>query len=156
MQHEKFAKRAAERLEAEADRLEEKSQWMKHDITAARANELRVAAHMVRDMAKAVTRAENEPWRSVMHGEYKTPGGKIVVADLKVGDGRLTSVEVSGDFFLEPPEALFDITGALEGAPANLAEEEFAASVREALGPDVEMIGFSTEAVARAVKRALA
>ncbi len=61
MQHEKFAKRAAERLEAEADRLEEKSQWMNLDVTVARANELRVAAHMVRDMAKVVTRAENEP-----------------------------------------------------------------------------------------------
>ena len=61
MQHEKFAKRVAKRLEAEADRLEEKSQWMKHDVTAARANELRVATHMVRDMAKAVTRAENDP-----------------------------------------------------------------------------------------------
>ena len=61
MQHEKFAKRVAERLEAEADRLEENSQWMKRGVTAARANELRVAAHMVRDMAKAVTRAENEP-----------------------------------------------------------------------------------------------
>jgi hypothetical protein len=46
MQHEEFAKQAAERLEAEADRLEEKSQWMKLDVTAARANELRVAAHM--------------------------------------------------------------------------------------------------------------
>jgi len=61
MQHEKFAKRVTERLKAEADRLEEKSQWMKHDVPAARANELRVAAHMVRDMAKAVTRAENGP-----------------------------------------------------------------------------------------------
>jgi hypothetical protein len=61
MQHEEFAKQAAERLETEADRLEEKSQWMKLDVTAARANELRVAAHMVRDMAKVLTRAENEP-----------------------------------------------------------------------------------------------
>ena len=61
MQHEKFAKRVAERLEAEADRLAENSQWMKRDVTAARANELRVAAHMVRDMARAVRRAENEP-----------------------------------------------------------------------------------------------
>jgi hypothetical protein len=61
MQHEKFAKRVAERLEAEANRLEGKSQWMKLDVTAARTNELRVAAHMVRDMAKAVTRAENGP-----------------------------------------------------------------------------------------------
>jgi acyl-CoA reductase-like NAD-dependent aldehyde dehydrogenase len=61
VQHEKFAKRVAERLEAEADRLEENSQWMKRDVTAARANELRVAAHMVRDMAKVVRRAENGP-----------------------------------------------------------------------------------------------
>ncbi len=60
MQHEKFAKRAAERLEAEAERLEEKSQWMKLDVTATRANELRVAAHMVRDMARVLTQAENE------------------------------------------------------------------------------------------------
>ena len=61
MQHEKFAKRVAERLEAGADRLEENSQWMKRDVTAARAKELRVAAHMVQDMARAVRRAENEP-----------------------------------------------------------------------------------------------
>ena len=71
MQHEKFAKRVAERLKSEAERLEEKSQWMKHDVPAARANELRVAAHMVRDMAKALRRAENEP----------PSGGPMVVAN---------------------------------------------------------------------------
>lgn len=91
-----------------------------------------------------------------MHGEYKTPGGKLVMADLEVRDGRLANVEVSGDFFLEPPEALSGITGALEDAPADLAEEAFASRISEALDPEVEMIGFSAEAVARAVKRALA
>jgi hypothetical protein len=91
-----------------------------------------------------------------MHGEYKTPGGKLVMADLDVRDGRLANVEVSGDFFLDPPEALTGITGALEDAPADLAEEAFAARINEALDPDVEMLGFSAEAVARAVKRALA
>jgi hypothetical protein len=73
MQHEKFAKRVAERLEAEADRLEENSQWMKRGVTAARANELRVAAHMVRDMAKVVRRAENGP--------PLAGGGPMVVAN---------------------------------------------------------------------------
>jgi hypothetical protein len=33
MQHEKFAKRAAQHLEAEADRLVEKSRWMKLAVT---------------------------------------------------------------------------------------------------------------------------
>ncbi len=91
-----------------------------------------------------------------MHGEYKTPGGKLVMADLDVREGRLKDVEVSGDFFLEPPEALSSITSALEDAPADLAEEDLAERIRVAVGHDVEMIGFSTESVARAVRRALA
>jgi lipoate---protein ligase len=45
-----------------------------------------------------------------MHGEYKTPGGKLVAVDFEVWDGRLSGVKVSGDFFLEPPEALDRIT----------------------------------------------
>ena len=90
-----------------------------------------------------------------MHGEYKTVGGKLVVADLDVRNGRLVDVVISGDFFLEPPDALAGITGALENAPADLGEEDLAARVGDALGPDVEMVGFSEEAVARAVRRAL-
>ena len=33
-----------------------------------------------------------------MHGEYKVPGGKLVVADVEVRDGRLADVRISGDF----------------------------------------------------------
>jgi len=91
-----------------------------------------------------------------VHGEYKTPGGKLVVVDFDVIDGRLRGVEVSGDFFLEPPEALERIAGALEGLPVVEAEEErIAERIRASLDEGVEMIGFSPEAVARAVRRAL-
>ncbi|QYJ16690.1 hypothetical protein Rxycam_02525 [Rubrobacter xylanophilus DSM 9941] len=90
-----------------------------------------------------------------MHGEYKTPGGKLVAADLEVASGRLRSVVISGDFFLEPPEALESISGALEGAPAAASEEELATLVSEALPRGTEMVGFSPQAVARAVRRAL-
>jgi lipoate-protein ligase A len=51
-----------------------------------------------------------------VHGEYKTPSGKLVVVDFGVEGGRISNVVVSGDFFLEPPEALADIVRALEGA----------------------------------------
>ncbi|MGI9050226.1 MAG: biotin--protein ligase [Rubrobacteraceae bacterium] len=91
-----------------------------------------------------------------MHGEYKTPRGKLVVADFEVEDGCLTRVTVSGDFFLEPPEALADMNAALDGAPRDLPEEDIAALIRDALAPGVEMVGFSPEAVARAVLRGLA
>lgn len=90
-----------------------------------------------------------------MHGEHKTRGGKLVVADLEVNDGRLSGVKISGDFFLEPPEALSQITGAVEGAPADLDEDALAARVQEGLSADVEMVGFSPESVAAAVKKAL-
>ncbi|HET9017153.1 MAG TPA: biotin--protein ligase [Thermomicrobiaceae bacterium] len=90
------------------------------------------------------------------HGEYKVPGGKLVVVDAALRDGRLVDVEVSGDFFLEPAEALDAITAALEAMPADLDEDAIARRVAGAVAPDVEMIGFTPNAVARAVRRALA
>ena len=57
-----------------------------------------------------------------MHGEYKMPGGKLVVVDLEVRDGRLAAVQVSGDFFLEPDSALGAINHALEGQPRDAGE----------------------------------
>ncbi|HEU4742259.1 MAG TPA: biotin--protein ligase [Meiothermus sp.] len=89
-----------------------------------------------------------------MHGEYKTPGGKLVVVDLEVYTGRLARVQVSGDFFLEPEEALDRINAALEGLPATSDEAEIAQAVRQVTA-HAEMIGFSPEAIAVAVKRAL-
>ncbi len=90
-----------------------------------------------------------------MHGEYKTPAGKLVVVDFGVEDDRLSNVVVSGDFFLEPPEALADIVRALEGARAELGEEELAGRIRGTLGEGAEMVGFSPEAIARATVRGL-
>lgn len=90
-----------------------------------------------------------------LHGEYKVPGGKLVVADLELRDERLAAVEISGDFFLEPPEALTMIAGALEGLPADLGAEELADQIDAALPADVVLLGFTPLAVARAVRRAL-
>lgn len=90
-----------------------------------------------------------------MHGEYKVPGGKLVVVDADVVDDRLSQVRVSGDFFLEPDEALEDINGALNGAPASADAETLAARIRAGLDPDVVLVGFTVEAVAVAVRRAV-
>ena len=90
-----------------------------------------------------------------MHGEFKTPGGKLVVVDVEVVDGRLTDVEVSGDFFLYPEEALGDITAALDGLDAALDAAGIAELVRVGLRPGAELLGTSPEAIATAVRRAL-
>lgn len=90
-----------------------------------------------------------------MHGEYKVPGGKLVVADLTVRDGRIARAQVSGDFFLEPDSALDAINAALLGLPADAGEALIAGAVRFALDPGVGMYGITPEGVATAVRRAL-
>ncbi|MFE4593793.1 lipoate--protein ligase family protein [Streptomyces laurentii] len=91
-----------------------------------------------------------------MHGEYKVPGGKLVVVDLDVEDGALRRVRVAGDFFLEPDEAIEAIDGALEGAPADTDAAGLAARIDQALPSGTQMYGLTTEGVAVAVRRALA
>ena len=90
-----------------------------------------------------------------MHGEFKVPGGKLVVVDLDVRDGALAEVRLSGDFFLEPDDALPLIDAALTGLPAGIDAKGIAAAVSAALPDGAVMLGFSPEAVATAVRRAL-
>lgn len=91
-----------------------------------------------------------------MHGEYKVPGGKLVVADCDSRDGVLRNVRIGGDFFLEPDEALSAIDLALEGAPADADATRLAARIEAALPEGTVMFGFSAEAVGIAVRRAVA
>ncbi|WP_062211681.1 lipoate--protein ligase family protein [Demequina oxidasica] len=94
-----------------------------------------------------------------MHGEYKVPSGKLVVVDVDIDgegdDAALANVVVSGDFFLEPAEAILDIARALEGLPAATSVSALTAAVTRAAGPDAVMVGFTAESVAIAVRRAL-
>src|SRR3546814_5529792 len=89
------------------------------------------------------------------HGEYKVPGGKLVVVDLSIVDGRMTAVQVSGDFFLEPASALDAIDAALEGLPADTGEAALAAAVTATLDRETQLFGITPEGVAVAVRRAL-
>ena len=90
-----------------------------------------------------------------MHGQYKTPGGKLVRVDVEVVRGELHDVVVSGDFFLYPEEALEQITDALVGLPAESSEAEIATKVSAAIPVGTEWLGSSPEALAIAVRRAL-
>jgi lipoate-protein ligase A len=90
-----------------------------------------------------------------MHGEYKTPGGKLVVADFDISDGAFRNVVVSGDFFLYPEEALDAITGAIEGLAIESGEGEIARLVERSVPEGTEMLGFSPEAIAIALRRGL-
>ncbi|WP_281450103.1 lipoyl protein ligase domain-containing protein [Paenarthrobacter nitroguajacolicus] len=99
--------------------------------------------------------AKNDDAGSRLHGEYKVPGGKLVVVDLDVMDGRFANVSLSGDFFLEPDEALEEINSALTGLPDSSTAAEIAAAINSGLPAGAVLFGFSAEAVAITVRRAL-
>jgi lipoate-protein ligase A len=90
-----------------------------------------------------------------VHAEYKVPGGKLVVVDLEVDGQRITSVQVAGDFFLEPDDALDLINQAIVGLSVSSSAEAIGDAVRTALPDDVVMMGFSPEAIGTVVRRAI-
>ena len=103
-----------------------------------------------------------------MHGEYKVPGGKLVVVDLEVEDGLIRDFRLAGDFFLEPDTALEAINAAVEGMHESLGKfpepaaqqrmERRLPTLRAALGGDAFAAEWATgralqpdEAVAEAL-----
>jgi lipoate-protein ligase A len=91
----------------------------------------------------------------VLRGEYKVPGGKLVAVDVEVRDGRLDRVAVSGDFFLEPDDALTRLDAALTGRPEDSSVAQLTSAVEAALRPTDTLVGFTPESVAIAVRRAV-
>ena len=90
-----------------------------------------------------------------MHGEFKVPGGKLVVVDLEVESGLISEFRLAGDFFLEPDSALEAIDSAVNGLPASSEAAVFAKAITAALPPGALLLGFSPEAVATTIRRAL-
>lgn len=98
------------------------------------------------------------------HGEYKVTGGKLVIVDFDVtGDGEpsghgeqtLANFRLSGDFFLEPDDALPLINEAINGLHTGLSVEEFTTEIDRALPEGTHLIGFTTESIGVAIRRAL-
>lgn len=90
------------------------------------------------------------------------PGGKLVVVDLEVGAPQAAAgstpvvwgAQISGDFFLEPDEALPAMAASLVGldveSPLTAYEEAVESAARGAV-----LVGFDARSVAFAVLRAL-
>lgn len=91
------------------------------------------------------------------HFELKVPGGKLVVVDVDIEEDTIKDVKISGDFFIEPDEAFFDLSRALKGSSINDPAERLQAKMDAALADfnDAELQGFHTSDVALAVRRAV-
>lgn len=90
-----------------------------------------------------------------MHGEYKEPGGKLVVVDFDVTDRMIINFQLAGDFFLEPDSALGVINRAVNGMAEDSSSAHIVAAIQTALPADAQLLGFSADAVAVAIRRGL-
>lgn len=90
-----------------------------------------------------------------MQGQYKVPGGKLVVATFDVSLQRLCDVHISGDFFLEPDSALTSINLALESLDINTPPEIMAGLIQDALPAGAVMFGFDPASIVEAIRRGL-
>ncbi|WP_309493640.1 lipoate protein ligase C-terminal domain-containing protein [Candidatus Hecatella orcuttiae] len=59
---------------------------------------------------------------SVCEAEYKVAGGKMIRIRLNVKEGALSSIRITGDFFMHPEEALEKLESSLRGVKVEEAE----------------------------------
>lgn len=65
----------------------------------------------------------------VRRGEHKVQGGKLIRVLFEEDRGRIARIRITGDFFLHPEDAIFELERALEGA--ELAEAPLLGRIRE-------------------------
>jgi len=85
--------------------------------------------------------------------ELKVAGGKLVRAEVDVEGGVLVDVKITGDFFLYPEEAIFDVESSLKGLGISA---DYASVIEASLAQlGAQLIGASPSDVAEAIRRAV-
>ena len=79
------------------------------------------------------------------------PDGKLLEVTVSCGD-RIESVRLTGDFFLEPPEARTELETAIEGAPVDVDRETLLDSIQSV---DARLIGFDATDLAETTLEAV-
>lgn len=81
----------------------------------------------------------------------KPPDGKLVNVTV-VYEDRIEDVTLTGDFFLEPPDARGELEQALVGAPIDASDQELLEAIESV---DATLIGFDAADLVTAVQEAL-
>jgi lipoate---protein ligase len=85
-----------------------------------------------------------------IENEYKVPGGKLIRIRATIVDGRITMIEIHGDFFLHPESALELIEDELIGARL----DEVAARINRTLAAQsAQLIGCAPEDIESMIRR---
>jgi len=86
--------------------------------------------------------------------ELKVEGGKLVRADVSFDD-EIQDVELHGDFFVYPEEALDRVEESQEGADPGADKATLSERIEHSLDDTVRLVGFGPEDVAEVVREAI-
>ncbi len=78
----------------------------------------------------------------ILRGNLKVKGGKLIKCTVKLKEGRIEEIKISGDFFMHPEEKIEEIEKALKGM--EFKKEGIEGKLNEIL-KDVELIGIDKE-----------
>jgi lipoate-protein ligase A len=85
----------------------------------------------------------------------KVPGGKLLIVKLRYGD-RINELQLQGDFFVFPEDALSKIENAFIGMGASEDITAFSSAASDAIRHNnIELIGITPDAIAQTIKMAL-
>ncbi len=87
-----------------------------------------------------------------MNAEYKVPGGKLVASEVTVDGGMLSSVKITGDFFMHPEESIVDLEAVLTGIRVDELEDAVDGFFEE---NQVSLFGVSKEDIVKVIRMAL-
>lgn len=83
-------------------------------------------------------------------GIYKVPGGKLIKILLDEHDGKVSSVKITGDFFMHPEESIDNMEAALKGIPID--KEKIIARLNDfLLDNKVTLLGADSESLAHTI-----
>ncbi|MCL5239160.1 MAG: biotin--protein ligase [Candidatus Marsarchaeota archaeon] len=86
--------------------------------------------------------------------EQKVVGGKLVSVKLEYGR-KIKSIQILGDFFLHPEEALPRIEKALVGTSPRAKKDEISGKIAKVLAMNnAELIGVTPDAIAETIRMA--
>ncbi|MFB6086755.1 MAG: hypothetical protein ABEJ84_08150 [Halodesulfurarchaeum sp.] len=81
----------------------------------------------------------------------KVPDGKLIRVEVTFEE-TIEDVAITGDFFLEPPEALSDLESAIEGHSTDVTEAELRSEIETV---EADLIGFDAADLAGVTVEAL-
>ena len=79
------------------------------------------------------------------------PNGKLLEVDVSYHD-RITDVQLTGDFFLQPPESRAALEAAIENQPVDVSREALVEAIENV---DARLIGFNAGHLADATLEAI-